>query len=340
MLYTLVKYIDSKRFDITIVALRECKTEEKKNFSELLCNVIILKKGNLKHRISQTQEIIDFVQPDVVHSHGGMADLVNIQLKGSHKSFSTIHCDPDEDFSIKKGKIAGWLQATVFLRTLKRINFPIACSKTVATNIEKKRHFKFHYVRNGIDIEKMSCATKAYEREEYGIEKGDTVLVFCGYLSKRKNLRFVLKVFQETQRNDIKLIVIGDGTEYDTLRENAKNDKRISFLGRVDNSYAYLNMADYFISASLSEGLPLAVMEGMLCGLPAILSNIDSHTEISDCCQRGVQLFSLTNSDELRKIIESIAKPSKECIDSVKSTVEEYFNASRMAAEYQILYFK
>ena len=84
-------------------------------------------------------------------------------------------------------------------------------------------------------------------------------------------------------RKDIFLLLIGDGKELEDLKKLAGNDRRIKSIGRVPSQFKYLRISDYFVSASLSEGLPLAVMEGMGCGLPAILSNIDSHFEMKKC---------------------------------------------------------
>ena len=338
MLYTLIKYLDNTEFEVTVIALKECLEENKTDFSKLSCNIITLNNKNLRQKIQDVQLIINKIQPHIVHSHGGIADLVNSQLKKSYKSFSTIHCDPDEDFIMKKGRIIGYLRATFFLYTLKKFDYPVACSKTVANNIKKKRNMDFKYIRNGIDVENISYIKNGSTREAYGINTDDVVLVFCGYLSKRKNVSYILKAFENIKRKDVKLIVLGDGVEYASLKESRCEDNRIIFLGKVNNPYEFLNLADYFISASLSEGLPLAVMEGMSSGLPAILSKIDSHMELKECSQNGIELFSLSNIDDLIEKIEKIKKPDKYKIKAAQDTIIGYFNASRMASEYEKLY--
>ena len=87
------------------------------------------------------------------------------------------------------------------------------------------------------------------------------------------------------------------------LKKLAGNDSRIKFIGRVPSPIKYLRISDYFVSASLSEGLPLAVMEGMGCGLPAILSNIDSHFEMKKCCEEAVQIFYLEDYEKMIAIL-------------------------------------
>lgn len=102
---------------------------------------------------------------------------------------------------------------------------------------------------------------------------------------ERKNASYLINAIKKYQEK-IFLLLIGDGKELEDLKKLAGNDSRIKFIGRVPSPIKYLRISDYFVSASLSEGLPLAVMEGMGCGLPAILSNIDSHFEMKNVVKK------------------------------------------------------
>lgn len=134
MLYTLIKHVDANKFDMYVIALSKCDPNNERNFNELSCKVVTLSDN--ENTMKQVNSLIEKINPDIVHSHGGRADLVNSRLKGNFKTVSTVHCDPDEDFAMKKGKIRGWMQATVFINTVKKIQCPIACSETVAKKIE------------------------------------------------------------------------------------------------------------------------------------------------------------------------------------------------------------
>ena len=211
---------------------------------------------------------------------------------------------------------------------------PIACSETISNKIYENRKVKFDYIRNGIDPT-MLVVNKSIKRSELKIEESDTVYAFCGYLSKRKNVKFLIEVFN-TLPNNYKLLVIGDGDELVALKASAKKDNVI-FVGKVSTPANYLQLSDYFISASLSEGLPMAVMEGMALGLPPVLSRIDSHIEVKKCCEEGIELFDLDNVDDLSTIIKNKVKDDK--INSlVKNCAYNYLHAKRMALEYQEKY--
>lgn len=336
MLYTLVKYIDKNEFDVHVLALNPCTGGNARDFSSLNCEVTVLNETSIRKLLLAAQRVVDTWKPQIIHSHGGVADTVSTKLKGQFVSFNTIHCDPDEDFVMRKGKILGRIKANAFFYTLKKIEKPIACSETVANKILKKRGVYVDYIRNGIDLNRLNT-NEIFNRSEFSLKDEDIVLVFCGYLSKRKNVSFLINAIKNTNKKNIHLLVVGDGDEYDVIKQLAGDDERIHLIGRVESPTAYLMISNFFISASLSEGLPLAVMEGMGCGLPAILSNIESHSEIKKCCDDGVLLFGLSNDDCLVKILNEITVSSS-AGKAAQRTIYENLNASRMAKEYQNSY--
>lgn len=339
MLYTLVKYITKDVDRVIVIALKPAPENNMRDFSDLNCKVIVLPRNSLKETVNQVQKIISDEQADIVHSHGGVADMVNSHLLGNHMSFSTVHCDPDADFSMKLGKVRGWLKATAFIHTMKKIQYPVACSETVANKLYEKRKVKIGFVRNGIDLEKITQGLSNVSRQSLGITENAIVLVFCGYLSKRKNVKFICDAFKNVERHDINLIVLGDGEQLEYVKDCSKVDNRIKAIGRISNVYDYLQISDIFVSASLSEGLPLAVMEGMACGLPALLSDIDSHMEIKCCCTEGIDLFGLNDSCELGNLINNLNKDVIKVKGSfAKKNILNYLNADRMGKDYYKLY--
>lgn len=340
MLHNLVKYIDKDKFEISIITIKECDENIKKDFSEIDCTIIELKKEGFIKTVKTIKEEVKKINPDIVHSHGGKADLINSRIKGTHKSFATVHCVPDEDFIMKKGEIIGRLKANAFIHTMGKIDVPIACSNTVAKKILKQRNIKIDYIRNGINLKNIDISKTEVSREELGIDSDKIVLVFCGYLSKRKNVKLLIEAFECINRDDLVLLVLGDGSELKYLKEIAKNIKNVVMIGRIKNSYTYLNCGDYFISGSLSEGLPLAVMEGMACGLPAILSDIESHKELRDLSPKAVELFENNDKESLIGLLERLNQTEyRKKSDEAYKLIIDTLNANEMTKLYEKKYF-
>lgn len=338
MLFSLVKYLDKNQFEVTVIALSPCEVDSKIDFRMPNVNIIECKNNRFKKQIKEVQGYIDIVRPSIVHSHGGIADYINTKIKGDYEHVSTVHCEPFNEFVMKKGLVLGTIKACVFVHNLSKIDHPIACSSTVAENINRKGIIKARYIRNGIDLEKKTDLPSECKKK-FGINENDIVLVFCGFLSKRKNVQYIITALKKLNNEKIKLLIIGDGEQMNYLKTLSDNDKRIIFVGKVNNPFLYYGVCDYVISASRSEGLPLSVMECMSCGLPAILSNIDSHKEIKACCGEGVSLFSLNDIFELVDILRNIKKPDS-LRGEVRSCIYNKFNAKRMSEEYSNLYYE
>ena len=333
MLYSLCRYVDNTQYKVYVMALKESNINTR-DFTNLNCELIIINEKSKLKRINKAFAEIKRINPDIIHSHGGLADWINVHMKNDSKKVTTIHCNPDIDLIMKYGRIKGSIIANIFLYNLKRMDCPIACSETISNKIYENRNIKVEYIRNGIDPT-MLVINKPIKRSELKIEESDIVYAFCGYLSKRKNVKFLIEVFNALP-NNYKLLVIGDGDELDVLKASIKKDN-VLFIGKVLDPADYLQLSDYFISASLSEGLPMAVMEGMALGLPSVLSRIDSHIEMKKCCKEGIELFDLDNADDLSNIIKNKVKDDK--INSlVRNCAYNYLHAKRMALEYQEKY--
>lgn len=339
MLYNLVKYIDKDKFEVIILSMSKCSLDKQKDFSDLRCNIIEIEKSNIIKMIKRINKIVGKIKPDIIHSHGGKADIVNTRIKGNYKRYTTVHCVPDEDFIMKEGKLIGKIKSNIFINNIKKIDKPIACSETVSKKILNNRNISIDYIRNGIDLKENINITNEISKEDLGIDINQIVLVFCGYLSKRKNVKFIIDAFEKSKRKDLSLLILGDGEEFKTIYERCKNNKNIFIVGRVDNPYRYLKCADYFISASISEGLPLAVMEGLSYGLPALLSDIESHQEIKKLSSDTIKLFSNNNVNSLINCLNELSK--KEYIyksENACKLINDTLNAERMCREYEEKY--
>ena len=103
----------------------------------------------------------------------------------------------------------------------------------------------------------------------------------------------------------------------------------------------YLGASDYFISASLAEGLPNTVLEAMACGLPCVLSNIPPHEEIKEINKNSSILFETKNTEELTsKIKEITTKDYEQMSSAAKEIIYEHLNAEIMSKNYQKIYSK
>lgn len=96
------------------------------------------------------------------------------------------------------------------------------------------------------------------------------------------------------------IFIVGKGEETESLMEEAKDDKKIHFLGIVDDNklIAYLSAMDIFCFPSISknEAFGLALAEGMYFGKPAVTFNIPS-SGVNFVCLNGENGIEVPNKD-------------------------------------------
>lgn len=204
---------------------------------------------------------------------------------------------------------------------------------------------KLHAIPNGLDIERVD---QNFEAPVATAAHRPFTIITVGRLVNIKNHCSTLLAYQKSRRIDTKLLIVGDGKLRPVLEEKAKEFRfsdDVEFTGVIprDQVYRYLRDADVFVSTSLGEGLPVAVLEAMACGCPVILSDIPPHREIAS----GTDFIPLVQPKDAdgfaREILKFDNRPAKERAEigmKCRRLVEERFSVKKMLSEYEKLYLQ
>ena len=107
---------------------------------------------------------------------------------------------------------------------------------------------------------------------------GKTLGFFIGRHVPYKGLTYLIKASKELGNADMHFLIAGSGELTESLKEEAKGDEKIEFLGRITDSErrSYLYACDIvlFPSITRNEGFGLALAEGMYFGHPAVTFTI------------------------------------------------------------------
>src|SRR5690606_25316099 len=124
------------------------------------------------------------------------------------------------------------------------------------------------------------------------------------------------------------------------VTESGLTDK-VCFLGQRDDVPDILKNSDAFLFPSIHEGLPLALMEGMVAGLPVLTSNAGGLVEVVSDESLGV-LVDPTSEKEIetgmRKLIEMSEEARQKLGYAGREHILSHFTDRRMGAEYEDLY--
>ena len=177
------------------------------------------------------------------------------------------------------------------------------------------------------------------ERRRLGLPDDARVGVCVGSLIPRKNPLAVVRAVARSELRNLAMIFVGGGVLDPEARSEACEDARIRFVGHCEDVLPYLQVADFFVSASRSEGLPTAVLEALSCGLPAVLSDIEPHREILELLSDGGELCDPEQDAAFTAAIERAAsRAGGSAREHLATQAGELFDAERVSRSYQELY--
>jgi len=345
VLLNIVKHQDQKLIDPVIITLSpEPENSMLQQFTKLGIRTESLKLSRAQGILQAGKrlgELLEKIDPDIIHSHGFRADGLAAKIRHRALKVSTLHNDPFVDYPMKFGSVKGKFMALQSRRSIKKLDLPIACSKSIQEQMDR-RGIRTGCIQNGIDIE-LFTPIQDHESDQLkgrlDIPLDKLILIVSGSLIKRKDVETILHGISQSKRNDLLLLVLGDGPEREHLVNSYGRDARISFLGFQENVLDYLRCADSVLSASVSEGLPNGIIESMACELHCILSDIASHRELN--LPEGNQFFHIGDSKKLAYILDQMTvKDAMQTGKQNRDVVKRHFSAKKMARDYQTHYLK
>lgn len=347
VLYDIIANIDFDKFNVTVVTLKKENANSIINKFESL-PIKILKLDNNKCKFNffyYYRKIIKYVREnnvDIVHAHCLRSLLILFSLKKDIKSFFTIHNNLDiKTTVIMNGYIFGYFISYLSKFVIKRIDYPVACSSSIAESLRVNDNIKVEFITNGISDSSVMNKSKNDIRKKIGLNLNLKYFLSVGRFSPEKNFEVLVKSFINANISNAKLIILGEGKTFEQI-QLLSNDQ-IILTGFKDNVNEYLAACDFYISTSLTEGMPLSVLEAMSYGLPLLLSNIPSHKEIIGGSKEnkiGI-IFPPKDINSISNGIYSILNYDYNSMhENVKTAFMHSFTSDRMSREYQKLYSK
>lgn len=219
-------------------------------------------------------------KPDVVHAHGFRPYYLCQDMP--YPTIATVHNCIFDDYVAAYGQRRATWMTRKELEALSHFDKVISCSESNAELLFGKYGLKTVPICNGVDQTKyqsIAKSDKAKLRIALGYDQGKVIFISTGGCSKRKGTLKLITAFHRANVGEQgELHVFGEGPDYEKCRSLKYED--VILHGFCTDVAPHLQCADFFISISKSEGMPLAVLEAISCGVRALLSDIPSHREI------------------------------------------------------------
>jgi glycosyltransferase involved in cell wall biosynthesis len=133
-----------------------------------------------------------------------------------------------------------------------------------------------HVLPNGIDENRLVLDKRT---RNYELKDGTLVnLLFIGRINPKKQLELIIQSLHLCPSN-VRLLIAGNTAAFPAYFASLQEliaklglRERVVWLGFLDEQkkVSVLSTADIFIHASKSEGMAMAILEAMSCGLPVV----------------------------------------------------------------------
>jgi glycosyltransferase involved in cell wall biosynthesis len=290
--------------------------------------------------IGRIRKIIEERNINVVHAHGFKADVYCYAALRSTSTplVSTCHNWLEDGLALS---IYGMLDRFV----LRYFDAVAAVSPAVSFVLHHSgvAHDKIQLIDNGIDLSRFEGAWPKL-RGELGV--GDApVIGFVGRLSPEKGLRHLLQAASRIFPKwlDATLVLVGDGPERESLQKLAGElgiSHRIHFTGqRFDTPEMYASF-DVLVLPSLTEGLPLTLLEALASRRAVVASSVGAVPNIVAHETTGL-LVTPGDVEGLASSIERLLRDSalrKLLGEQGYVLVSQRYSSPTMTREYAAMY--
>jgi len=199
---------------------------------------------------------------------------------------------------------------------------------------------------NGIDVDAFAAsADRAEARASLGAAPDDFVILQVARLDYLKDhataLRALARIVAKVPR--ARLVLVGDGPERSAIELQARRlnvHGQVCLLGTRKDVVRLLPGADAYMLTSVSEGIPLTVLEAMAAGLPVVGTDVGGMSEVVADGTTGLLAPVKDDSALAECILRLAVNPQlrRQMGDAGRSRAKQLFDEPRMCAEYKRLY--
>lgn len=345
VIYNIIKYLDRTVIEPVILTLSpEPARSRKGDFEDLGVSIHQFNQSRVSWIISggkALRQYIAKIEPHIIHSHSLRPDVFSAKHLGAYIRISTLHANLRDNYINTYNRPIGDYFAYTQIKHVNHLEKVVACSKSVY-EVYKNKVDSIDFIPNGVDaaiFKPLSREAVTQKRSELGLPINKKIFISVGSLCARKDPHTLIDGFlnSEGKSNSI-LLMLGTGELESELRSTYTSEN-IIFKGYIKDVVKYLEVSDFFISASWSEGLPNTVMEALGCGLPVCLSDIAAHNEILSIDTDAGAIFKCGNDEGLSESINILMKKEYTSLrKAAVNIIEQKLSAEKMSASYQKLY--
>ena len=230
----------------------------------------------------ELRKIIHEQKPLIVHTHTFKAGLIGRLVGGPHRRVHTFHGHLFDDQSFSGLEKKGITFAEKFLAN--RTDLLISVGYKVGIELRTVgvgKNKKWQSIAPGVIA--LARIEKKEARRKIGINNDSVLFGWMARVTEVKNPFLLIEVAKRLPSIDF--VMAGGGNLLEQVK--ARAPKNLSVIGWVDAS-VFWSAVDCAISTSDNEGMPVALIEAQLAGIPVIATDVGSNSEVIENGVTGI----------------------------------------------------
>lgn len=231
------------------------------------------------------------IRPDLVHTHTSKAGILGrlaARAAGVPAVLHGVHMLPFSNVGlVEKGVylLAEHAVAPITDRFVHVSHGTLLAYRSARVG-PARRH---GVVRSGMDVARFRGALPPEDRDGLlGVAPGEVrpraILMLAALEARKRHAEFIDGFMDELAgRDDVRLLLAGDGPEAEALRQRIAErgiGRHVRLLGHRPDPHRLVAMADVCVLASMREGLPRVIVQALAGGRPAVVSPFRGIEEI------------------------------------------------------------
>jgi glycosyltransferase involved in cell wall biosynthesis len=217
-------------------------------------------------------------------------------------------------------------ESKVIERLLVRTACDIDYIVTMGTSV--RDFFQERGARGAVVVIPGGFDTNEFSPPSASVEK-EFDLITVGRVSSVKRPDIFIDIVDQLNKQGVraKAVIVGDGPLLGEVREDVTRrgiDEFVTFAGWQSDVVPWLKSGRIFLLTSESEGLSQALIQAMLCGLPAVVTDVGDLSDLVVEGENGFLINELSAELFVKSLLPLLTNPQQ---------FDDFSRASRLAAE-------
>ncbi|MEE3252663.1 MAG: glycosyltransferase [Nitrospinota bacterium] len=355
-IYSLLEKMDRKEWDIMVCTHKDGSYWDKLIALGITPYDLVLRRLAF-FTFFRLFKILRKEKPDLIHTHGKGPGVYG-RLLGWFLGIPVVHTFHGFQYKLLPvlNKLFYLLVENILTLLTKHHIFVGNGEKGKAKILRFLNDSNSSVIHNGVDLnsfEDLSPADDAFAA--LGLRDSEKIKVFgtLSRVSPEKGIITLLEGFGEAKKivPHIRLIIVGDcpdeheeyiKTVRQYIHENGL-DEAVKILGSRENALGFLKCIDFYVSPSMSEGLPYNILESLAVGKPVVATDIPGNNDIIRKSVEGVLIpvnSARSLAHGLLTLLEMGTEECKAMVQNGKARVRDQFSLSQMTQKTFSLYKK